>query len=137
MTNQPTEPRTNGQHVERGGLWGLFLSAAGLLLPPFGVLLSVFGIFQGRRARRAAREQNGQAPGAVLSMVLGWIGVVMSAFAIIGYAVFWDEYSTLQQCSARAHTVSSQKACDDTFREAVAKRAGIPEESVPMIGQAL
>ncbi|WP_046469789.1 hypothetical protein [Allosalinactinospora lopnorensis] len=133
MSKDPTEPRAEGQQstVERGGLWGLFFSAAGLLLPPFGALLCVLGISQGRRARRAAKENNAQAPGAMMSMVLGWIGLGVSAVVITGYTVFWNEYSAYQECSAQAHTVTSQEQCDETFREAIAERSGLPKEGIP------
>ncbi|MDA2814288.1 DUF4190 domain-containing protein [Nocardiopsis sp. RSe5-2] len=136
MTDQSPQPHADGQPptVEKGGLWGVFLSAAGLMLPPFGVLLSLLGIHQGRKARRAARENSGHAPGAVLSMVLGWIGVLFSAAAIAGYIVFWDEYTAYQECSARALTVSTQEQCDAAWRSAVSERAGIPEDEVPSLG---
>ncbi|MFC3996999.1 DUF4190 domain-containing protein [Nocardiopsis sediminis] len=135
MTIEPPEPRTDGQQptVERGGLWGLFFAAAGLLLPPFGVVLSVLGIFQGHRARKAAKQAKGVAPGALLSQVLGWIGVAVSILALIGYAVFWQEYTEYRACTARAHTESSQQACDLALREGIAERAGVPVESVPQI----
>ncbi|TQN32957.1 hypothetical protein FHX37_2946 [Haloactinospora alba] len=135
MSNEQPESNPNGRPsaTERGGLWGVFFSAAGLLLPPFGIVLSLFGIFQGRRARRSGRERNVPAPGAVFSMVLGWIGVTFSAFAIAGWAVFYDEYTAYQACTQRAHTVSSQEQCDESFRQAVAERAGLPEEQVPAL----
>ncbi|MBB4933989.1 hypothetical protein F4561_004809 [Lipingzhangella halophila] len=135
MTKEPTEPRTEGQQpaVERGGLWGLLFAAAGLLLPPFGALLSIVGISQGRRARRAGRERDVPAPGAVMSMVLGWIGLGVSALMLAGYAVFWTEFSAYQECTTQAHTESSQTACDNTFREAVSERSGVPEDSIPIL----
>ncbi|MDA8370039.1 MAG: DUF4190 domain-containing protein [Nocardiopsaceae bacterium] len=135
MTNEPPDSHADGQQptIERGGLWGLFFSAAGLLLPPFGVVFSALGVFQGGRARRAARQNNGQAPGALLSMVLGWAGIVVSIFAIVGYSVFWTEYNAYHQCSTRAHTEASQTQCDDAFRTAVSERTGIPKENVPTL----
>ncbi|RNL82297.1 DUF4190 domain-containing protein [Halostreptopolyspora alba] len=133
MTKEPTEPRTEGQQptVERGGLWGLLFSAAGLLLPPFGALLSVVGISQGWRARRAAREREVPAPGALMSMVLGWAGIGFSALLLAGYAVFWNEITAYQECSAQAHTVSSQESCVETVRETISERSGLPERYVP------
>ncbi|MBV2367149.1 DUF4190 domain-containing protein [Streptomonospora nanhaiensis] len=136
MINEPPQQQTDGDrpHIERGGLWGLFLSAAGLILPPFGLILSALGIVQGHRARRAAKAKNGVAPGAILSMVLGWFGVALSALMLVGYLVFWDAYSAYQECSTRALTVSSQQDCDRQLREDIARRAGLPVESVPPVG---
>ncbi|GAA1112149.1 DUF4190 domain-containing protein [Nocardiopsis composta] len=136
MTDETPQPRADGQQptVEKGGLWGVFLAAVGLMWPPFGMPFSLIGIVQGRRARKAARANKGQAPGAVLSMVLGWVGLVVSVFAIAGYAVFWNEYTAYRDCSARALTVSAQQDCDDAWRADVAERAGIPEKEVPALG---
>ncbi|KIH97059.1 hypothetical protein LP52_21730 [Streptomonospora alba] len=139
MTDQQPQPPSDGQQrtVERGGLWGLFLSAAGLVLPPYGILLSALGIFQGRRARRSAREKNAVAPGAMTSMVLGWVGVALSGLMIAGYAVFWDQYQEYSACTARALTHSSQEQCDERFRESISERVGVPVESLPPMGRVI
>ncbi|CAM4021473.1 hypothetical protein GCM10009799_49230 [Nocardiopsis rhodophaea] len=139
MSNEPTEPRADGQPpaVERGGLWGLILSTAGLvLLVPMGVLLSILGIYQGHKARRAAKQKNTTAPGAIPSVVLGWIGVAFSVLWLTGMLMFWSEVDAYQQCSSRAHTVSTQRQCDEALREdlrdTIAQRTGLPEEQVPL-----
>ncbi|GAA1773603.1 MULTISPECIES: DUF4190 domain-containing protein [Streptomonospora] len=136
MSDDQPQPRSDGQQptVERGGLWGLLLSAAGLVLPPYGIVLSALGIFQGRRARRAAREKNATAPGALLSMVMGWVGVTLSGLMIIGYALVWDQYQAYSACSARALTHSSQEQCDQEFRKAVSEKTGVPMEQLPEVG---
>ncbi len=117
MTDNSPEPRAEGQppKVERGGLWGLFLGLAGLLFPPYGVVLSVFGVVQGFRARRAARTHRSQAPGALLSVALGVVGIVVSAAMITILFVYQDEVTDFRDCSARAHTVSTQKECDSAW----------------------
>nr|WP_221308270.1 DUF4190 domain-containing protein [Nocardiopsis mwathae] len=122
-------------------MWGLIFSTAGLvLLFPFGALLCVIGIYQGRKARRAAKENTTTAPGAVPSMVLGWLGLVLAAFMYMGMLMFWDEVEAYQQCSSRAHTVSTQQQCDEALqeglRDAIAERTGVPKENVriPNIG---
>jgi hypothetical protein len=134
VTNEPPETNADGRqpHVERGGLWALFFSAAGLLLPPYGVVLSALAIFQGRKARRAARANRGQAPGALLSMVLGWVGVVLSVSSIAFYAMVWTEYTDYRDCSTRALTVATQDACDEAFGEALTAR-GLPPEVGPAL----
>ncbi|GAA1115773.1 DUF4190 domain-containing protein [Nocardiopsis metallicus] len=117
MTDNSPEPRADGQppKVERGGLWGLFLGLAGLLFPPYGVVLSVFGVVQGFRARRAARTHRSQAPGALPSVALGMIGIVVSSIMITVLLVYQDEVAEFRDCSARAHTVSTQKECDTAW----------------------
>ncbi|GAA4913891.1 DUF4190 domain-containing protein [Streptomonospora salina] len=139
MTDQQPQPSNDGQQrtVERGGLWGLFLSAAGLVLPPYGIVLSALGIFQGRRARRSARDKNSTAPGAMTSMVLGWVGVTLSGLMIAGYAVFWDQYQEYSACSAQALTHTSQQQCDDTLLEAISERVGFQVENLPPMARTL
>ncbi|GAB3485757.1 DUF4190 domain-containing protein [Nocardiopsis coralliicola] len=135
MTDESPQPRADGQQeptVEKGGLWAVFFSAAGLLWPPFGVVFSAVGIVQGRKARKAAKASRGQAPGAVLSMVLGWAGVVLSTLAIAGYALFWNEYTTYAECSQRALTVVGQDECDAELRGALSERTGVPENQIPI-----
>lgn len=120
MTDNSPEPRAEGQppKVERGGLWGVFLGLAGLLFPPYGVVLSVFGVVQGFRARRAARTHRSQAPAALSSVVVGVIGIVVSATMISILFVYQDEVTDFRDCSARAHTVSTQKECDTAWESA-------------------
>ncbi|GHC77059.1 hypothetical protein GCM10007079_13960 [Nocardiopsis terrae] len=117
MTDNSPEPRAEGQppKVERGGLWGLFLGLAGLLLPPYGVVLSVFGVVQGFRARRAARAHSSQAPGALMSVALGVVGIVMSTSMLAVLFVYQEEVTEFRGCSARAHTVSTQKECESAW----------------------
>lgn len=95
------------------------------------MLLSIFGIAQGRRARKAAKANNSQAPGALLSMILGAVGVLFSLLVILGQWMFWDEYSSFQQCTARAHTEISQTECDTAFEKQVVERYPMLEGRLP------
>jgi hypothetical protein len=117
LTDNSPEPRTEGQppRAERGGLWGLFFGAAGLLLPPYGVVLSVFGVVQGFRARRAARANRTEAPGALMSVVVGVLGIVMSLSLFAVAVVYQEQMAQYRDCSALAHTVSSQNECDEAW----------------------
>ena len=117
MTENSPETHADGQppKVERGGLWGLFLGLAGLLFPPYSGVLSAMGVVQGLRARRAARTHSSYAPGALASVVLGLAGVVLSAGMLSILFVYNDEVTEYRDCSARAHTVSTQKACDEAW----------------------
>lgn len=117
MTDNSPETQADDRSpkVERGGLWGLFLGLAGLLFPPYSGILSAMGVVQGLRARRAARSNDSQAPGALSSMVLGVVGVVISASMLSVLFVYNDQVTEYRDCAARAHTVSSQKACDEAW----------------------
>lgn len=124
MTNEPSAPQTEGKRptVERGGLWGVLFSTAALLLPPYGIVLSVFGIVQGSRARRSGKTGGVPAPGAVLSIVIGTVGVLWSLLMGATMVVFSDELSAQAECTARANTVSAQEQCDKAYQEAIEKR---------------
>lgn len=116
MTDNNPEPRTDGApKSERGGLWGLFFGAAGLLLPPYGVVLSLFGVVQGFRARRAARVRRVSAPGALASMVVGLVGIVVSVTLASVLLVFQEEVAEYRDCTTRAQTVSTQNTCDEAW----------------------
>ncbi|MET9780226.1 hypothetical protein [Nocardiopsis alba] len=118
MTDHSPESRTDGQppKVERGGFWGLFLGLAGFLFPPYSGVLSAFGLVQGLRARRAARAHGSEAPGALASMAVGMVGVVLSASMIAVLFVYNGPATEYRDCSARAQTVSSQKECDQAWK---------------------
>ena len=117
MTDNSPEPRADGQppKAERGGLWGLFLGLAGLLFPPYTGVLSVFGFVQGFRARRAARVNSTTAPGAILSVGLGAVGIVVSTAMVGIFFVYQEQVTDYRDCSARANTVSTQNECDSAW----------------------
>ncbi|MBB6118941.1 DUF4190 domain-containing protein [Nocardiopsis algeriensis] len=122
MTDNHPDPRSQEEppRIERGGLWGLFLGLAGLLLPPYGVVLSAFGLVQGARARRAARQNRSEAPLALMSMAVGVAGLVVSVAMLAVVMVFQEQLLEYRDCSALAHTVTSQKACDEAWLEGTA-----------------
>ncbi|MFV2196600.1 DUF4190 domain-containing protein [Nocardiopsis sp. LOL_012] len=122
------EPRADEQppKFERGGLWGLFLGAAALLFLPYGVVLSVFGVVQGFRARRAARENSTYAPVAVASVVVGVAGILITAAAGAMFVVYDEEITAYRDCSVRAHTVSTQKACDEAWESGTGLPPALP-----------
>jgi hypothetical protein len=112
--------------MERGGLWGLFFGMAGLLMPPYGAVLSVFGVVQGFRARRAARASGTSAPGAVLSVVLGLVGLMLSGAMTWVAVAYQDQVADYRSCSARAHTVATQAECDTAWEDST----GLPPSAV-------
>lgn len=128
MTDNSPEPSTDGQppKSERGGLWGLFFGLAGLLLPPYGVVLSLFGVVQGARARRAGRRRSVPAPMAAASMFVGAVGVVLSLSMGSVLVIHQEQVADYRDCSARAHTVSTQKECDQAWENGT----GLPPRAI-------
>lgn len=129
MSAPPPESSTgHGQQpaVERGGLWALLFASVGLVLPVYGILLSLIGVLQGRRARRTAIANEATAPGAVLSIVLGWLGIALWGAVIAGGAVLQEELQSWNSCQARANTIAVQHDCDAQLRTDLEAR-GVPE----------
>src|SRR5699024_5257074 len=128
VTENSPQPRTDGQppKAERVGMWGLFFGLAGLLLPPYGVILSLFGVVQGARARRVGRQRSVPAPMAVASMFVGGMGVVLSLTMGSVLVIHQEQVADYRNCSARAHTVSTQQECDQAWESST----GLPPQMV-------
>ncbi|WP_017613693.1 hypothetical protein [Nocardiopsis salina] len=128
MSENSPEPQNDGQppKSERGGLWGLFFGAVGLLLPPYGIFLSAFGLVQGFRARRAARRRSVTAPMAMASVFVGSVGIVLSAAMAAVLFLYQDQVADYRDCTARAQTVSTQDACDQAWESGT----GLPPEVI-------
>lgn len=124
MNSEPSTPQPGRPEitVERGGLWGLMFSFAGLLLLPYSAVLSVLGIVQGTRARKKAKSRGTQAPGSLASIIVGIVGILWALVISAALAVFSDELRAYSECTARAHTVSAQEKCDDAYFEAISER---------------
>lgn len=128
MSENSPEPQNDGQppKSERGGFWGLFFGAMGLVLPPYGIVLSLFGLVQGFRARRAARRRNTTAPLAMASVFVGSVGVVLSASMATVLFMHQDEVTEYRDCTLRAQTVSTQDACDQAWESGT----GLPPQVI-------
>lgn len=128
MSENSPEPQNDGQtpKSEKGGLWGLFFGAMGLVLPPYGILLSLFGLVQGFRARRAARRRSVDAPMAMASVFVGSVGVVLSVSMAAVLFMYQDEVTEYRDCTARAQTVSTQDACDQAWESGT----GLPPQVI-------
>lgn len=128
MSESPTEPHADqGRQpaMERGGLWALLFSGLGLILPLYGILLSLVGILQGRRARRNAAAKETAAPGAVPAMLLGWLGMLLWGTVIAAGAVVHEELRTWMDCQNQANTVTVTQECDAELRGELEGR-GVP-----------
>lgn len=120
MADSPSsaDTRTDGTRpaAERGGLWGLICSTVGLLILWYGIPLSLAGILLGRRARKLAKENDSQAPGAMASIVLGGLGIALWSAALTAYMLAYDEVSAWQSCLAASNTTTVAAECDQEFR---------------------
>lgn len=128
MSENSPEPQNGEQppKSERGGMWGLFFGAMGLLLPPYGIFLSLFGLVQGFRARRAARRRSVDAPMAMASVFVGSVGLVLSASIAAVLFMHQDEVTEYRDCTARAQTVSTQEVCDQAWESGT----GLPPQII-------
>jgi hypothetical protein len=74
-------------------------------------------------AARAAKRAGTRRPrAATASMVLGAVGALLSAFALIGLLVFWSQYMQYAKCLNGATTVATQNACEQQFENSVNNR---------------
>lgn len=120
----PQQTEDQSRPMERGGLWGLLLSGLGLLIP-LGIPLSILGIVQGVRARRSARGNETVAPGAITSIVLGVVGVMLWSSVLTAGTWLRAEIGTWMDCVNQANTVTVEQECDAEFR------ADLEERNVP------
>jgi len=81
-----------------------------------GATAGWLGITSGSKARRGGTAR---PRGAVGGIVLGFIGVGLSALALAAFAVFWPQLTQLSTCMAGANTLSAQQACQNQFSSSV------------------
>lgn len=84
------------------------------------LLIGAAAIWLGGSAiRRAARARAGRPRPGVWGLVLGILGVALSAIMLIGYALFWTQLTAYSNCLSGANTVSAQQACQHQFSQSV------------------
>ena len=86
------------------------------------------------RARRRAKRNSAAAPGAVAGIVLGTIGLVISAFSLTLTVILWSEMSGYQECLSKANTNSDKQSCQDTWFPRIEDRLNLPEGSMSRYG---
>ncbi len=114
----PSAPRT--ERSQRGviALWaGASSMLSVLLFPnPVGIALGVAAVVLGILARRNARATGIAAPGAVLAIVTGLCGTVLTGVPL---ALIYPDYSEHRHCVARANTDIAHDICDEAYRAAL------------------
>jgi hypothetical protein len=105
-------------------LIGLALGLGNLHRGIYVVILTlIFGltaIWLGATANRTARRSGtARARGSTSGIVLGSLGLTLSALWLLVLAVFWPQLNTYYNCMNGANTVSAQQACHTQFTKSV------------------
>ncbi len=96
-------------HLRRG----IYVAVLTLL---FGVIAIWLGVAVTRKARRSGTAR---PRGAVSGIVLGGLGLALSALWLLVLAVFWPQLNTYYNCMSGANTVAAQQACHQQFTNSV------------------
>jgi hypothetical protein len=92
---------------------GIFVAVLTMLFAAAAVWL---GVTASKKARRGGTARPRWAAGGV---VLGCLGLALSALWLLVLAVFWPQLSTYYNCMSGANTVTAQQACHDQFTKSV------------------
>jgi predicted PurR-regulated permease PerM len=92
---------------------GVYVVAVAFIIAAVALWLSVSAM------SRARRGGTGRPRAAVLATVLGAAGLVFSAFALMGFAMFWPQLTQYSNCLSGANTVSAQQACKQQLNNSV------------------
>jgi peptidoglycan/LPS O-acetylase OafA/YrhL len=90
--------------------------------------VSVVAAVVGFSAMSAAKRSRTQRPrGALAGAVIGLIGVVCSAFAVILFSVFGTQFDAYVNCMNGATSSSQQHACQSQLEKSIDKRLGVSQ----------
>jgi hypothetical protein len=92
---------------------GVYVAVLTLL---FGVAAIWLGVTASKKARRTGTARPRWAVGGV---VLGGLGLALSALWLLVLAVFWPQLSAYYTCMTGANTVAAQQACHTQFTNSV------------------
>lgn len=102
------------------GVLGLSNFQRGIYVVVFALAAGVMAIWLAATAIRRARRGGTAGPrGAGLTIMVGGIGVLVSAILLAGFALFGRQASTFSQCLSGANTVAAQQACQSQFTRAI------------------
>ncbi len=100
---------------------GIYVAVLTLL---FGVTAICLGVTASRKARQAGTARPRGAAGGV---VLGGLGLALSALWLLVLAVFWPQLNTYYTCLGGAPTVAAQQACHSQFTKSVGGEISVLE----------
>ena len=98
---------------------GIYVAVLALL---FAVAAIWLGVTASKKARRGGTARPRWAAGGV---VLGSLGLALSALWLLVLAVFWPQLSTYYTCMNGANTVTAQQACHDQFTKSVGSEISV------------
>jgi multisubunit Na+/H+ antiporter MnhB subunit len=103
-----------------GLMLGLGNLHRGVYVAVLTLLFAVGAIWLGVTATRKARRSGTARPRwAIGGVVLGGLGLVVSALWLLVLAVFWPQLNAYYNCMNGANTVAAQQACHNQFTTSV------------------
>jgi hypothetical protein len=102
------------------GVLGLTNFQRGVYIVAFALVSGAMAIWLAATAMRRARRGGTAGPrGSVVAVVIGGVGVLISAVLLAGFALFGKQASTFSQCLGGANTVAAQQTCKTQFTRAI------------------
>ena len=102
------------------GVLGLSNFQRGVYIVAFALVAGSMAVWLAATAMRRARRRGTAGPrGSVVAIVIGGVGVLVSAVLLAGFALFGKQASTYSQCLSGANTVAAQQTCRTQFTRAI------------------
>jgi hypothetical protein len=102
------------------GLLGLSNLQRGVYIVAFALVAGTMAVWLAATALRRARHGGTAGPrGSVAAIVIGGVGVLISAVLLAGFALFGKQASTYSRCLSGANTVAAQQTCRTQFTRAI------------------
>jgi ABC-type amino acid transport system permease subunit len=98
---------------------GVYVVAIAAVIAAIALWLSITAM------SRARRGGSGRPRAAVLATILGTVGLVFSAFVLVGFAMFWPQLMQYSNCLSGANTVAAQQACQQQLNNSVGSQIGM------------
>jgi len=109
-----------------GLLLGLGNLHRGIYVLALTLLFALAAIWLGVTASRKARRSGTARPRwAVGGVVLGGLGLALSALWLLVLAVFWPQLNAYYTCMSGANTVAAQQACHNQFTNSVGNEISV------------
>ena len=109
-----------------GLMLGLGNLRRGIFVAALTLIFAAAAVWLGATATKKARRDGTARPRwAVGGVVLGCIGLVLSALWLLVLAVFWPQLNTYYTCMGGANTVTAQQACHDQFTKSVGSELSV------------